>query len=49
MVVTKIPCSIQLSIKIFLLINDKMPTIVGNLIFMSMKNSILGLSEPENC
>ena len=33
--------------KFFLLINIKMPTIVGILTFMSMKNSILGLSEPE--
>ena len=32
----------------FLLINVKMPTIVGILTFMSRKNSILGLSEPEN-
>ena len=36
--------------KFFLLINVKMPTItiVGILTFMSRKNSILGLSEPEN-
>ena len=27
--------------------NVKMPTVVGNFTFMSMKNSILGLSEPE--
>ena len=33
--------------KIFLLINVKMPTIVGILTFMSGKNSILGLSEPK--
>ena len=33
--------------KIFLLINVKMPTIVGILRFMSGKNSILGLSEPK--
>ena len=31
----------------FLLINVKMPTIVGILTFMSWKNSILGLPEPE--
>ena len=31
------------------LINVKMPTIVGILTFMSRKNSILSLSEPENC
>ena len=35
-------------LKFFLLINVKMPTIVGILTFMSRKNSILGLSEPEN-
>ena len=35
--------------EIFLLINDKMPTIVGMLTFMSGKNSILSLSEPEKC
>ena len=39
-------CSTQLSIKFFLLINVKMPTIVGIFTFMSRKNSILGLSEP---
>ena len=32
----------------FLLINVKMPTIVGILTFVSGKNSILGLSEPKN-
>ena len=32
----------------FLLINVTMPTIVGILIFMSRKNSSLGLSEPAN-
>ena len=31
----------------FLLMNVKMPTIVGILTFMSRRNSILGLSEPE--
>ena len=41
-------CSTQLSMKFFLLINVKMPTIVGILTFMSRKNSILSLSEPEN-
>ena len=40
-------CSAQLSMKIFLLINVKMPTTVGILTFMSRKSSILGLSEPE--
>ena len=39
-------CSTQLSMKFFLLINVKMPTIVGILTFMSRKNSILGWSEP---
>ena len=39
-------CSTQLRTKFFLLINVKMPTIVGILRFMSGKNSILGLSEP---
>ena len=38
-------CSTQLRMKIFLLINVKMPTIVGILTFMSGKNSSLGLSE----
>ena len=42
-------CSTQLSLKFFLLINVKMPTIVGILTFMSRKNSILGLTEPEKC
>ena len=37
----------QLSMKFFLLISVKMPTIVGILTFMSRKNSILCLSEPE--
>ena len=33
--------------EMFLLINVKMPTIVGILTFMSGKNSILGLAEPK--
>ena len=41
--------SIQLSMKVYLLINVKMSTIVGILTFLSMKNNILGLSEPEKC
>ena len=41
-------CSTQLSMKFFPLINVKMPTIVGILIFMSGENSIQGLSEPKN-
>ena len=40
-------CSTQLSMKFFLLIIVKMPTVVGILTFMSRKNSILGLSEPN--
>ena len=40
-------CSTQLSMKFFLLINVKMPTMVGILTFVSRKNSILGLSESE--
>ena len=39
--------STQLSMKFFLLINVKMPTIVGILTFMRRKNSILDLSEPK--
>ena len=46
-VVKLLSCSTQLSMKFFLLINVKMPTIVGILTFMSRKNSILGLSESE--
>ena len=34
--------------EIFMLINVKMPTIIGILKFLSMKNNILGLSEPKN-
>ena len=41
-------CSTQLSMKFFLLIYVKIPTVVGILTFMSGKNSILGLSEPKN-
>ena len=33
----------------FLLINVKMPTNVGILTFVSRKNNIPGLSEPEKC
>ena len=40
-------CSTQLSMTFFLLINVKMPTIVGILTFVSGKNSILGLPEPK--
>ena len=40
-------CSTQLSMRFFLLINIEMRTIAGILIFMSGKNSILGLSESK--
>ena len=40
-------CSTQLSMKFVLLINVKMPTIVGILTFMSRKYSIQGLPEPK--
>ena len=46
-VIKLFPYSTQLSMKFFLLINVKMPTIVGILTFMSRKNIILGLSAPE--
>ena len=42
-VIKTISCSTQLSMKMFLLINVKMPT------FKSRKNTILGLSKPEKC
>ena len=42
-------CSTQLSMKFFLLLNVKMPTVVGILTFMSGKISILGLAEPKKC
>ena len=37
-VIKLFPCSIQLSTKLILLINGKMPTIVGILTFISMIN-----------
>ena len=46
-VIKPFSCSTQLSMNFFLLINVKMPTIVGILRFMNRKNSILSLSEPE--
>ena len=46
-VIKHFSCSTQLSMKFFLSINVKMPTIVGILAFMSGKNSILGLPEPK--
>ena len=42
-------CTTQLSMNFFLLINVKMPTVIDILIFMTRKNSILRLSEPEKC
>ena len=42
-------CSTQLSMKFFLLINVKMPTIVGILTFINRKNSMTGLSEADKC
>ena len=44
-VVIEQSCSDLLSMIFFLLINVKMPTIVGILTFMNRKNSIIGLSE----
>ena len=41
-------CSTELSMKFFLLINVNMLTVVGISTFMSRKNSILCLFEPEN-
>ena len=46
-VIKLLSCSTQLSMNFFLLINVKMPTMVGILIFMCGKNSIFGLSEPK--
>ena len=40
-------CSTQMRINFFLLINVRMPTNVGISTFMSVKNNILGLSEPK--
>ena len=45
-------CSTQLSMKFFLLINIKMPTVVGILIFISRKNFMLSSALQEksfNC
>ena len=46
-IIKLLSCSTHVSMKIFLLINVKMPTIVGILTFISRKNSFLGLPEPE--
>ena len=40
-------CSAELSMRFFLLINVKMPSIVGIFTFMRRKNGIIGLYEPE--
>ena len=45
--IKKNSCSTQVSIKLFLLINVKMPIIVGILTSMSGKNIILDLSESK--
>ena len=42
-------CTTQLSMLFLLLINVEMPTIVRISTFVSRKNSILGLCEPEKC
>ena len=47
LVYNKLACSTQMSMKFFLLINVKMPTIVGISTFLSRKNNIIGLSEPK--
>ena len=43
----KISSTTQLSMKFFMLINVKMPTISGILTFMNINNSILGFSGPK--
>ena len=48
-VIEIISCSTQLSMKVFMFLNVKMPTIVGILTCMSRKHSILGFSELEKC
>ena len=48
-VIKLFPCSTQLSMKFFLLINVRMPTIVDILTFINRKNSIINLSEPKKC
>ena len=46
-VIKPFSCSTQLSVKFFLLMNVKVPTIVGILTFMNRKNIIVSLSEPK--
>ena len=41
-------CSTQLSMNVFLLLNVKMQSTSGILIFMNRENNILSLLEPEN-
>ena len=48
-VIKPYPCSTQLSMNFFVLINVILPTTVGILTFMSRKNSILVLYEPDKC
>ena len=43
-----ISCPTQPSMKFFLVINVKMPIVVGILTFMSRKKCILGLYKPKN-
>ena len=43
-VIKLFPCSVELSMKFFPLINVKMPTTLDISTFLSRKNSILGLS-----
>ena len=40
---------VKMPIIVGMLINVKMPTLFGIVTFMSRKNNILGLSEPEKC
>ena len=46
---SRILCSTQLNMFFFMPIYVNMPTTVGILTFMSGKNTILGLPEPEKC
>ena len=48
-VIKTFSCSTQLSMNCLLLISVKLPTIVDISTFISRKNSILGLFEPEKC
>ena len=47
-VVKKVPCSTQLSTKFILLINVKMPTIIGILTFISMINATFERHKARN-